>query len=92
VPHSRNPCCVSPLKSSTVSSTLVSTQSSTHCPSGAGGLSTREVDRRTSHPADSGHLLRLHGQFFVVSIPYMDNERSGSERELLSQRPEGANA
>ena len=38
------------------------------------------------------HLLRLHGQFFVVSLPYMDNERSGSERDLLSQRPEGANA
>jgi len=40
----------------------------------------------------STHLLRLHGQFCVVSLPYMDNERSGSERDLLSQRLERANA
>ena len=37
------------------------------------------------------HLLRLHGQFCVVSLPYMDNEWSGSERYLLSQHPERAN-
>jgi len=37
-------------------------------------------------------LLRLHGQFCVVSLPYMDNEWSGSERDLLSQRPDQANA
>ena len=37
-------------------------------------------------------LLRLHGQFFVVSLLYTDNERSGSERTLLSQRTERANA
>ena len=37
-------------------------------------------------------ILRLHGQFFVVSLPYMYNERSGSERDLLIQRPEGTNA
>ena len=37
-------------------------------------------------------LLRLHGQFFVVSLPYMDNEWSCSERYLLSQRTERANA
>ena len=43
-------------------------------------------------PSITQHLLRLHGQFFVVSLPFMDNERSGSERDLLSQRPEGANA
>ena len=33
-------------------------------------------------------LLCLHGQFCVVSLPYMDNEWSGSERDLLSQHPE----
>jgi len=38
------------------------------------------------------HLLRLHGQVCVVSLPYMDNEWFGSERDLLSQRPEQANA
>ena len=38
------------------------------------------------------YLLRLHGQFCVVSLPYMDNEWSVSERNLLSQRPEQANA
>jgi len=36
--------------------------------------------------------LRLHGQFCVVSLPYTDNEWSGSERDLLSQHPERANA
>jgi len=36
-------------------------------------------------------VLRLHDQFFVVSLPYMDNEWSGSERDLLSQHPERAN-
>jgi len=40
----------------------------------------------------TGHILRLHGQFCVVSIPYMDNEWSGSESDLLSQCPERANA
>ena len=29
-------------------------------------------------------ILRLHGQFCVVLLPYMDNEWSGSERDLLS--------
>ena len=43
-------------------------------------------------PPSQTQLLRLHGQFFVVSLPYMDNERSGSERDLLSKHPEGANA
>ena len=38
------------------------------------------------------HILRLHGQFCVVSLPYMDNEWSVSERDLLSQHPERANA
>jgi len=38
------------------------------------------------------HILRLHGQFCVGSLPYMDNELSGSERDLLSQRPERADA
>ena len=37
-------------------------------------------------------ILRLHGQFCVVSLPYMDNEWSVSERDLLSQCPERANA
>jgi len=37
-------------------------------------------------------LLRLHGQLCVVSLPYMDNKWSVSERDLLSQRPERANA
>jgi len=37
-------------------------------------------------------LLCLHGQFCVVSLPYMANKWSGSERDLLSQRPERANA
>jgi len=37
-------------------------------------------------------ILCLHGQFCVVSLPYMDNKWSGSECDLLSQRPERANA
>ena len=37
-------------------------------------------------------VLRLHGQLCVVSLPYMDNKWSGSERDLLSQRHERANA
>ena len=37
-------------------------------------------------------ILCLHGQFRIVLLPYMDNEWSGSERDLLSQRPEWANA
>jgi len=41
---------------------------------------------------DNVHLLRLHGQFCVISLPYMDNEWSGPERDLLSQRFERANA
>ena len=48
-------CYVFPLKSSRDSSTLVSKQSSTHCSTGAGRLSTREVGRRPGHPADTGH-------------------------------------
>ena len=40
----------------------------------------------------TSQLLRLHGQFCVVSLPYMDNMWSGSERDLLSQRPERATA
>ena len=43
-------------------------------------------------PRKRSLLLRLHGQFCVVSLPYMDNEWSVSERDLLSQRPERANA
>jgi len=38
------------------------------------------------------HLLRLHGQFCIVSLPYVDNKWSGSERDLLSQHPERVNA
>jgi len=34
------------------------------------------------------HLLRIHGQFCVGLLPYMGNELSGSERDLLSQRHE----
>ena len=44
------------------------------------------------HLKNQALLLRLHGQFCVVSLPYMDNEWSVSERNLLSQRPEQANA
>ena len=33
------------------------------------------------------HLLHLHGQFCVVSLPYRDNEWSGSERDLLESAP-----
>jgi len=44
-----------------------------------------DIDRWTQ-------LLRLHGQFCVVLLPYMDNEWSVSERDLLSQHPERANA
>jgi len=41
-----------------------------------------------SSPRTNGALLlRLHGQFCVVSLPYMDSKWSGSERYLLSQRP-----
>jgi len=36
------------------------------------------------------HILRLHGQFCVGLLPYMDNELSGSECDLLSQCPEQA--
>ena len=43
-------------------------------------------------PRKRSLLLRLHGQFCVVSLPYMDNEWPVSERDLLSQRPERANA
>jgi len=40
-----------------------------------------------------GHpVLHLHGQFCVVSLPYMDNKWSGSERYLLSRYPEQSNA
>jgi len=39
----------------------------------------------TMHTSQS---LRLHGQFCVVLLPYMDNKWSSSERDLLSQRPE----
>jgi len=42
--------------------------------------------------AITAYLLRFHGQFCVVSLPYKDNEWSGSERDLLSERPERANA
>ena len=38
------------------------------------------------------HLLRLYGQFCVVSLPDMDNEWSGSESDLLSQHLERVNA
>jgi len=38
------------------------------------------------------HLLRLHDQFCIVSLPYMDNVWSASERYLLSQHSEQANA
>jgi len=38
------------------------------------------------------HLLRLYGQFCVVSLPYMDNKLSGSQCGLLNQHPERANA
>ena len=37
-------------------------------------------------------LLRLHGQFCVVSLPFLDDKWSGSERDLLSHLPERANA
>jgi len=36
------------------------------------------------------YLLRLHGLLFVVSLPYMDDEWSSSERELLSLHTERA--
>jgi len=45
-----------------------------------------------NHDKAMAVILRLHGQFCVVSLPYMDNEWSGSERGLLSQRRERANA
>jgi len=37
-------------------------------------------------------LLRLHDQFCIVSLPYMDNVWSASEHYLLSQHSEQANA
>jgi len=37
-------------------------------------------------------VLRLHGPLFIDSLPYVDNEWSSSERDLLSQCTELANA
>jgi len=48
-------CCVSPLKSSRDSSTLVSTQSSTHCSLGSRRAFDTAFGRRPGHPADTGH-------------------------------------
>jgi len=35
--------------------------------------------------AVQSQVLRLHDQFCIVSLPYMDNVWSASERYLLSQ-------
>ena len=47
---------------------------------------------RANHPKSANtYILRLHGQFCVVSLPYMD-KWSGSEHDLLCPHPERANA
>jgi len=37
------------------------------------------------------HLVHLHGQFFIVYLPYMNSKWSSSECDLLSQHPEKVN-
>jgi len=51
---------------------------------------TAKISGNTLEQGSRTHLLRLHGQFCVVSLPYMDNEWSGSESDLLSRQPERA--
>jgi len=48
------------------------------------------VLNRDSEPGirSGPQILRLHGQFYIGSLPYMANELSSSERDLLSQHPE----
>jgi len=52
------------------------------------------VLNRDSEPGirSGPQILRLHGQFYIGSLPYMANELSSSERDLLSQHPEWADA
>ena len=49
----------------------------------------REVTQSNSQRRE---VLNVHGQFFVVSLPHMDNKWSGCEGDLLNQRPQRANA